>query len=203
MNDLRIVCYVQDFSQSERMVCLIREISSSGLLLSQQSTKRSKVADTKVTVLGPGNIALKTAHAQKSTNRIEDSIPLSDRLEPVSKPVSWLVLYFPPKLIIFLQKSSGHPSSESLTQLLTQAVASGDGKLLEEVLRIHKEKIVRATVRRLPVTVVLPFLRKVSLCMLSVYTHCVKYITKVYLRSLCPQFLHCVTLWWIQVSFCF
>lgn len=88
MNDLRIVCYVQDFSQSERMVCLIREISSSGLLLSQQSTKRSKVADTKVTVLGPGNIALKTAHAQKSTNRIEDSIPLSDRLEPVSKPVS-------------------------------------------------------------------------------------------------------------------
>ena len=60
-----------------------------------------------------------------------------------------------------LQKSSSLPTSESLTQLLTQAVASGDGKLLEEVLRVHKEKIIRATIRRLPVTVVLPFLRKV------------------------------------------
>ena len=76
---------LQNFDQSERSVCLIREVSSSGLLLGQQSTKRSKVTDSKVTVLGPENMAVKTTRAQKSTNPIEDNIPLSDRLEPVSK----------------------------------------------------------------------------------------------------------------------
>ncbi len=85
---IQYCCYTrQDFNQSERMVCLIREISSSGLLLTRQSTKKSKVADNKVTILGPGNMTFKTGHAQKSG--IEDNIPLSDRLEPVSKPVSF------------------------------------------------------------------------------------------------------------------
>lgn len=133
---------VLDFNQSDRNVCLIREAPASGLLLTQQPVKTSQVTDSKVTILGPGNMTVDTLPALKSTNQIEEDVPLSDRLEPVSKP-----------------KSSGTPSSESLTQLLTQAVASGDGKLLEEVLRVHKEKVVRATIRKLPVTVVLPFLR--------------------------------------------
>lgn len=65
--------------------------------------------------------------------------------------------------VSLLQKSSGRgpPSAESLTQLLCQAIASGDGKLLEEVFRVNKEKVVTATIRRLPVSMVLPFLRKV------------------------------------------
>lgn len=147
---------------------MIREGSSSGLLLGQQSTKRSKVTDSTVTILGPEN--MKTTRTKKSTNPIEDSIPLSDRLEPVSKQVRRNFMHFIEMQAGFsgfsptfnsLQKSSSLPTSESLTQLLTQAVASGDGKLLEEVLRVHKEKIIRATIQRLPVTVVLPFLRKV------------------------------------------
>ena len=79
---------VQDFNQSDRTVCLIREAPSSGLLLNQKPTKRSKVTDSKVTILGPGNMTVDSAHTIKSTNQIEDSVPLSDRLEPVSKPVS-------------------------------------------------------------------------------------------------------------------
>ena len=67
-------------------------------------------------------------------------------------------------ILVYFQKPSGSgtPSAESLTQLLSQAIASGDGKLLEEVLRVNKEKVVVATIRRLPVSMVLPFLRKVS-----------------------------------------
>ena len=62
------------------------------------------------------------------------------------------------------KKSKDHaqpPTADSLTQLLVQSVASGDGKLMEEVLRVSKEKIVIATVQRLPVHTVLPFMRKV------------------------------------------
>jgi len=47
--------------------------------------------------------------------------------------------------------------------MLAQAVHSEDQKLMEEVLRVSKEKVVMATVRRLPVTCVIPFLKHVSL----------------------------------------
>ena len=55
------------------------------------------------------------------------------------------------------------PSTDSLSRMLAQAVHSEDQKLMEEVLRVSKEKVVMATVRRLPVTCVIPFLKHVSL----------------------------------------
>ena len=113
----------------------------------------------KVTILGPGNMTLPTdklpAKVDKQKLESTDDIPLKDRLETAGGG-----------------KSRSHdrikpPSADSLTQLLVQSVASGDRKLLEEVLRVTKEKVVMATVRKIPLTVVLPFLRKVckfSLC---------------------------------------
>lgn len=108
----------------------------------------------KVTILGPGNMSLpiNKLPVKRAKQILEntDDIPLKDRLET--------------------GKDKSHdrsrdrvqpPSADSLTQLLVQSIASGDGKLLEEVLRVTKEKVVMATVRRIPLTVVLPFLRKV------------------------------------------
>ena len=46
--------------------------------------------------------------------------------------------------------------------MLAQAVHSEDQKLMEEVLRVSKEKVVMASVRRLPVPCVIPFLKHVS-----------------------------------------
>ena len=113
----------------------------------------------KVTILGPGNMSLQVdklpvKKMDKAKSESIDDIPLKDRLETAGRG-----------------KEKSHdrshdriqpPSADSLTQLLVQSVASGDGKLLEEVLRVTKEKSVMATVRRIPLTVVLPFLRKVS-----------------------------------------
>ena len=113
----------------------------------------------KVTILGPGNMSLPidklpVKKMDKAKSESLDDIPLKDRLETAGRG-----------------KEKSHdrshdriqpPSADSLTQLLVQSVASGDGKLLEEVLRVTKEKSVMATVRRIPLTVVLPFLRKVS-----------------------------------------
>lgn len=113
----------------------------------------------KVTILGPGNMSLPidklpVKKMDKAKSESIDDIPLKDRLETAGRG-----------------KEKSHdrshdriqpPSADSLTQLLVQSVASGDGKLLEEVLRVTKEKSVMATVRRIPLTVVLPFLRKVS-----------------------------------------
>ena len=114
----------------------------------------SVASPQKVTILGPGNMSLpiNKLPVKRAKQILEntDDIPLKDRLET--------------------GKDKSHdrsrdrvqpPSADSLTQLLVQSIASGDGKLLEEVLRVTKEKVVMATVRRIRLTVVLPFLRKV------------------------------------------
>ena len=137
-----------------------------GYLLSSDHEKSANVGGAtpqKVTVLGPGNMTLRTDKLPAGIDkRVEqqsvDDIPLKDRLEASE-----------------VKRSHGRaqpPSADSLTQLLVQSVASGDMKLLEEVLRVTKEKIVMATVRKMPLTVVLPFLKKVS-CALRHYDVCV------------------------------
>ena len=110
------------------------------------------VSPQKVTILGPGNMSLPLDKLPLKIDKrkVEDSedVPLKERMESVRE-----------------KRPTDHthpPSADSLTQLLVQSIASGDGKLLEEVLRVTKEKVVMATVRKLPLTVVLPFLRKVS-----------------------------------------
>ncbi len=55
-----------------------------------------------------------------------------------------------------------HPTAESLSILVVQSVHSGDKTLLEEALQESSERIVNGTVRNLPVTAVVPFLKTVS-----------------------------------------
>lgn len=83
-------------------------------------------------------------HQLPSALQPGDLRPLIDRLDPEAR------------------KSKGPaPSADSLTQLLVQSVASGDGKLMEEVLRVSKERLIVSTIKKLPVHTVLPFLKKV------------------------------------------
>lgn len=111
-----------------------------GSLLLPRSQLKSNAAthSLPVTILGPGNMFPKLATGSG------DERPLRDRLGPEKKaPVA------------------GTYSADSLTRLLEQSISSGDDKLLEEVLRISKEKLVTSTVKGLPVHIVLPFLKKV------------------------------------------
>lgn len=110
------------------------------------------VLPDKVTILGPGNMTLPTeklpVNVSRTAEQAMDEVPLRERLDTTET-----------------KRQHGRaqpPSADSLTQLLVQSVASGDGKLLEEVLRVTKEKVVMASVRKMPLAVVLPFLRKVS-----------------------------------------
>jgi U3 small nucleolar RNA-associated protein 5 len=53
-------------------------------------------------------------------------------------------------------------TAESLGRLLGQAVRSGDRALLEEALRVRREVVVRQTLRRLPLGLVLPLLQQLA-----------------------------------------
>lgn len=130
----------KEFEQAESRTCLVRDVNPGGLLLpNSQYTANSSSSSVPVTILGPGNMS-HTSHSKSGDLR-----PLSDRLEPERNP----------------RVSSGTPSAGSLARLLEQAITSGDDKLLEEVLRVPKEKLISSTVKGLPVHVVLPFLTKV------------------------------------------
>lgn len=78
---------------------------------------------------------------------------------------------------IFIILSRPKPTAESLAVLVLQAVHSDDRKLLDEVIRIDNKRVVDSTVRRLSITVIVPFLRTVSngvlMLSLCVYGKCV------------------------------
>ena len=68
-----------------------------------------------------------------------------------------LVHYF---CVLFICCS--RPTAESMVAMVTQAVHGGDKKLLEVVLQENRERVIQTTVRKLPLTSVVPFLTKVS-----------------------------------------
>lgn len=54
-------------------------------------------------------------------------------------------------------------SVESLSQLLSQAIQSGDKSLLEEALRIRRDVVIRQTLHRLPLQLIIPFMKQVNI----------------------------------------
>lgn len=64
-----------------------------------------------------------------------------------------------------------HLTAESLSVLVIQSVHSGDKTMLEEVLQeSNKENVINGTIRNLPVTAVVPFLKTVRGWIESIYT---------------------------------
>eukprot|EP01147_Barroeca_monosierra_P000590 gene590-3904_t len=55
----------------------------------------------------------------------------------------------------------GQPKSGTLTNMLLQALNSGDQALLDECLSSSNERVVKATVARLPMKAVVPFFKKI------------------------------------------
>lgn len=120
----------------------MREVNTGGVLLPESRCPvASPSCSEPITILGPGNMIPPQTEKQP-TNNLR---PLSERLESSRKKHKGAV-----------------PTADSLRQLLVQSIGSGDGKLLEEVLRISKERLILSTVKNLPLHIVLPFLKKVS-----------------------------------------
>ena len=65
-------------------------------------------------------------------------------------------------LLLCVVMCCSRPTAESMVAMVTQAVHGGDKKLLEVVLQENRERVIQATVRKLPLTSVVPFLTKVS-----------------------------------------
>jgi U3 small nucleolar RNA-associated protein 5 len=123
---------LKDLPFEKEQTILIREVPTN-LLLSTMRTQRKKSEPGKVTITGPVPKQEKTSSEAVLEDLVEG--PLQKKARQT------------------------RPSTESLSQLIVQAVTSQDGNLLESALSSQgKERTIRSTVEKLPSSVVLPFI---------------------------------------------
>ena len=67
-----------------------------------------------------------------------------------------------PSLSLPLPPSLSLTPSRSLSRFLSQAVQSGDQAIMEKVLKMRGERVVRQTIQRMPLSLIVHFLRQVS-----------------------------------------
>merc|ERR1712070_259102 len=110
--------------------------------------KSAAVAKGQPTILGAAQVASVQGREHG------DGIPLGERVDSLLKSTGADKL---PQGYTH----DGQPKSGTLTSMLLQAIQSSDNALLDEVLSSANERIVKATVARLPSKMVVPFFRKI------------------------------------------
>jgi len=143
--------------------CFVRRDPRVSVVSMESSVSKVKtpVTSKDLTVLAPGHMTpsgpaqqtdtSQTKIRKKRKNSITAETTLDERLHAISidndKPS---------------ESSSNIPKADTLITLLTQGLQSGDKKLLNSVLQHHGDRIVTNTVRRLPVTFVVPLVKELS-----------------------------------------
>ncbi|ESP04564.1 hypothetical protein LOTGIDRAFT_63496, partial [Lottia gigantea] len=134
-----------DSSQSE--ICLVREkdISLNGASRSKEKemTKIKNPETSDAIMLAPGHMM-----RRKRKPSVGD-MTMEDRLNAISieKPG---------------KKKEELPKADTLINLLSQGLQSNDKELIERVLHHENQQIITNTVRRLPVQLIVPFIKAIS-----------------------------------------
>ncbi|XP_068752462.1 WD repeat-containing protein 43-like isoform X2 [Montipora capricornis] len=155
------------YSTMEEHTCLIRENSSNLLLANgvREKSHQRQSSGKDVTTLGPGNMALATpAQAndqEKSRTRRKRSSEEMERPEEQSIEERLKAINTASSETQHKRKRKAPPTADSMAQMLIQALHSQDRNLMEDVLRYgEKDSFIKNTVKRLPVTLTIPFLKE-------------------------------------------
>lgn len=128
-----------------------REAASSLAGASARSSTRTRGAggdSGEVAVIGSGELSLPSSKDAESTGRRKRvEITMGERAADAS---------------VVMEDAAAAPKADSSAVLLTQALKNEDSALLEDCLSCRDHALITNTVRRLPVTSVLPFLKQVS-----------------------------------------
>jgi len=140
-----------DSGEAEASIEVPRRAAASSLAggSTKASARRAAGGESgEVAVIGSGEIALasgKDAAATGRRKRVE--ISMGERAADAS---------------VVMEDAAAAPKADSSAVLLTQALKNEDNALLEDCLSCRDHTLITNTVRRLPVTSVLPFLKQVS-----------------------------------------
>jgi U3 small nucleolar RNA-associated protein 5 len=139
------------FEQPEGRVCLTRACPK-GLILppGQDDDDKGQTTSTQIssasTLVGHTNPRSFPWKQDNEDNNSKD-LSMMDRLNSLS---------------LDHQTRNEKHNTESLSLLVIQGVHSGDKQMLEQIFNIKHDRLINATVRKLPITVVVPFLKIVS-----------------------------------------
>ncbi|KRZ21918.1 WD repeat-containing protein 43 [Trichinella pseudospiralis] len=160
----------------ESEVCLIREdpIRSFKLTLAHQSTTNAKapIIDKKKVKYFHANddcqLPVKNGNAE---NKLVSEVTMEERLMQLVGSST-----------VDVETVEVKPSLKSQTLLLTQGLHSKDDKILKKVLKTKNTETIKATVRKLPVTSLVPLLEYIAQ-QLRIKPRCTSYL--LWLEQLC------------------
>lgn len=141
-----------DSGEAEASILVPRREATSSLAgSSARASTRARAAggeSGEVAVIGSGELSLPSGKDAESTGRRKRvEITMGERAADAS---------------VVMEDAAAAPKADSSAVLLTQALKNEDNALLEDCLSCRDHALITNTVRRLPVTSVLPFLKQVS-----------------------------------------
>ncbi|ELT88135.1 hypothetical protein CAPTEDRAFT_102327 [Capitella teleta] len=146
-----------EYSEMTQDLCLIRKDPSKSAVRGQQSVSKVKVPETssEVTVLGPGSSSIHTVQAardkkpkRKRKASVDVSMSMEERLNAISLEPD--------------QDKTAPPKADSLAVLLTQGLHSQDRSMISSVLQNSNSSVIKRTVHRLPIAVIVPLVKELS-----------------------------------------
>ncbi|KAK3599161.1 hypothetical protein CHS0354_040999 [Potamilus streckersoni] len=146
------------YVSSNPNVCLVRDDPSILIVRNEASISKVKTPEVSknMTVLVPGYMA-PSAPSQDERQRRKRKPSVGEM--SMEERLSVITLDHPSD-----QKRAGKepPKADTLARLLTQGLQSQDKKILNHVLQHTDEKMIRNTVRRLPVQAIIPLTKELS-----------------------------------------
>lgn len=140
-----LIIYFQVLDTSKKLQCLVRQDPRS-----LKSSKQDQVTKT-ITPIVDDNVQYLTSETSKiTTKRKIDGkleVPMEKRLE---------------NLTLGKTEGSKVPTADSVANLMIQGLHSKDKKILKTVLYQKDEEVIRNTVKRLPITALVPLLQELS-----------------------------------------
>lgn len=145
------------YNSSQPEVCLEREDTMQSSLTSDTNVSKIKTPEVSkdLTVLAPGFMAPErptqdeTAVKRKKRKLSVSEMTIEDRLNAISMDVNGK----PP--------ANEPPKADTLSKLLTQGLQSQDKKILNNVLQNRNATVIKNTVKKLPVQVVIPLIQEI------------------------------------------
>jgi hypothetical protein len=178
------------YNECDKNTTLIRkdsiELSTPSLVVDSGFTKiKSPVKPKNATVMGPAGMA-PIRQSINNNNISSNSFNVNNnKTESNAKPND-ITLSFEERLQITDEKLSAiesnsiePPTSDSLVHLLVQGLQSKDKQMLETVLSNKDEKLIRNTIKKLPIECIALFLYELQSCLFNKGEH-----TFIYLKWL-------------------
>lgn len=146
---------------SEAHICLVRDTQMTVSISTETAVTKVKTpivtAEVKVLVPGiPGHVASmkprlmesRKTEAKRKGTEVESSI--EERLSAMDIDA------------LKVKHKGGLPQADSFAVLLVQGLESNDSSILNKVLQIKKDALIKTTIARLPVTAVVPLLHEIT-----------------------------------------